>query len=56
MKAYGGTDIELNTVLTLATKAEHWLLSLYGRFTAKKETQVPIGYEDGNGSGLVQKL
>jgi hypothetical protein len=56
VKAYGGTEMEMNTVLTSATNAEQWLFSLYGPAIPKKETLSTIGYEDRDASEQVQNL
>jgi hypothetical protein len=56
VKAYGGTEMEMITVITSATNAEQWLFSLYGPFTPKKETLLTVVHEDGGASEQVQTL
>jgi len=57
VKAYGGTEMELNKRINSATKAERWLFSLYGPYsTPKKEILLTFGYEDEGASEQAQKL
>jgi hypothetical protein len=42
MKAYGGVDAQIHIFLTSALVGGEWSASRPGRFTPRKEPQVPI--------------